>query len=176
MRSSLRRPGPRSTHAMVRLVRGLWTLPTNLLGHGIGALASRTRGRAVGGAAARGRLYIMRVPMMAKVTGVTLGHAILLSPDIAEGTWGRLVVAHELAHTRQHDVLGPCYLPLHAALQLISAAIWLFKPVAGSDPVHAHNPLEERWLFLGHTAMAELMRGERMDAATRDRFLDELGV
>lgn len=157
-------------------MRGLWTLPTNLLGHGVGALVSFSLGRPVGGPAARARLYIIRMPVVEKLEGITLGHAILLSPDFAEGTFGRLVLAHELAHTRQHDVLGPLYLPLHAVAQVLSAAAWLAKPIEGSDPVHAHNPLEERWLFLGHSAIRELERGERMTPEERDRWLDALGA
>lgn len=176
MKSTIRRPPPRSRHPLVRALRGAWTLPTSLLGHAVGALVSGSLGRPVGGDAARARLYIIRMPLVEKLKGITLGHAILLSPDYAEGTFGRLVLAHELAHTRQHDVLGPVYLPLHAVAQLVSAACWLVRPVEGSDPVHAHNPLEERWLFLGHTAIGELLAGERMDPVERDRWLDELGA
>lgn len=169
-------PRPRSTHPLVAGLRGLWTLPTNLFGHAVGALVSFSTGRPVGGPAARGRLYVIRMPLVEKVKGITLGHAILLSPDFAEGTFGRLVLAHELAHTRQHDLLGPLYLPLHAVAQLISAVIWPFARVEGSDPVHAHNPLEQRWLFLGHDAIRGLMNGERMAPDERDRWLDALGV
>ena len=160
----------------MRAAVATWTLPTNLFGHAAGALASLSLGRAVGSDAARGRLYIIRVPPIDRVKGVTLGHAILLSPDFAEGLFGRLVLAHELAHTRQHDVLGPLYLPAHIAAQLVSALIWLVKPVDGSDPVHAHNPLEQRWLFLGHAAIGELMDGARMAPSERDHWLDQLGA
>lgn len=176
MTPTLETPRPRSTSPLVRVLRGLWTAPTNLFGHAIGALVSSSLGTPVGGPAARGRLYVIRMPLVEKLKGITLGHAILLSPDFAEGTFGRVILAHELAHTRQHDVLGPFYLPAHALAQLASAVVWLFRPVAGSDPVHAHNPLEERWLFLGHGAVQPLVRGERMSPEARDRWLDALGA
>jgi hypothetical protein len=55
---------------------------------------------------------------------------------------GRWVLAHELAHTRQHDWLGPTYLPVHAMLLFLSMVIYLFRPVAKFSPWHAYNPLE----------------------------------
>jgi hypothetical protein len=48
------------------------------------------------------------------------------------------------------------------------------RPVEGSDPVHAHNPLEQRWLFLGHAAALEL--AERTSHEERDAYLRALGV
>lgn len=176
VRSTLRRPPGRSNARLLRALRLLWTLPTNLVGFTAGVLVSGTTGTRIGSPAAQARLFIVRLRIFAWVKGITLGHAILLAPDFAEGTFGRLVLAHELAHTRQHDVLGPFYLPLHAIAQALSAAMWIVKPVHGSDPVHAHNPLEEKWLFMGHSAIAQLMRGERMSVEDRDRWLDSLGV
>jgi hypothetical protein len=59
----------------------------------------------------------------------------------------RLILAHELAHTRQHDWLGPLYLPLHILAQLTSAILSL-----GGRPrvsrVHDHNPLEQTFICL----------------------------
>lgn len=176
MRATLVEPRPRSRHPVVRLLRGLWTLPTNVLGHSLGALVSASRGTPVGSDAARGRLYRIRMPLVRRLAGVTLGHAILLSPELADGPTGRLVLAHELAHTRQHDVLGPLYLPLHGAAQLTSALLWLVAPVQDSDPVHAHNPLEQRWLCLGHAAIGELAHGERLDREALERYLSRLGA
>ena len=174
MRSSLQtEPKPRRTSLGARLVRGLWTLPTNLFGHALGALVSGSRGRAVGSDVARARLFLIRLPVLDRIGGITLGHAILLSPALWRSEHGRAILAHELAHTRQHDVLGPLYLPTHAAAQLLSAAAWLARPVEGSDPVHAHNPLEQRWLFLGHAATLEL--GERLGESEAEAWLERLG-
>jgi hypothetical protein len=118
---------------------------------------------------------VIRVPGLSWVGGITLGHAILLAPKYCgDGVHARLVLAHELAHTRQHDVLGPLYLPLHLVAQIASALAWVVAPVEGSDPVHAHNALEQRWLFLGHSAIDELARGERMSGDERDHFLAEI--
>lgn len=133
-------------------------MPTNLLGHAAGAVLSGSWGRAVRSPYARARVYVLRMPGFKWIGGVALGHAIVLSPKYGQGLLARLVLAHELAHTRQHDLLGPLYLPSHALLQLVSALCWQLRPVPGSDPVHAHNPLEERWLFLPHHRLPTLAR------------------
>ena len=132
-------------------------------------------GRRVESPIARARVYTIRAPLLRRLGGVTLGHAILLSERLQQGQLGRLVLAHELAHTRQHDLLGPFYLPMHIVAQCASALIWLWKPIPSSDPVHAHNPLEERWLFLGHSALTEVLRGERIQPADLEAFLEQLG-
>jgi len=167
-------PSPRTRNPLLRALRFAWTLPTNVVGHLAGVLASGSSGRLVRSDLAVGRVYVIRAPFVRSVGGVTLGHAILLSPTYAEGQLGRLVLAHELAHTRQHDVLGPFYLPAHAVAQLVSALRWVVMPVPGSDPVHAHNRLEQRWLFLGHAWVRRLQRGEG-DAEVTERLLQRLG-
>lgn len=176
MEACLRNPRPRSRNAFVRTARALWTLPTNVLGHTAGALVSASVGRRVASPYADARLYLIRTPALGWVGGVTLGHAILLAPRLTEGLRGRLILAHELAHTRQHEVLGPLYLPLHAAAQVASALLYAVRPDPTSDPVHAHNPLEERWLFLGHRAIEELCRGERWTSEARDALLESVGA
>ena len=55
------------------------------------------------------------------------------------GPW---LLAHELSHTRQHDWLGPAYLPLHAILQAVSVVFYFIHPIAKFSPWHAYNPLE----------------------------------
>jgi hypothetical protein len=105
------------------------------------------------------------------VRAVTLGHAILHQPGFFEGRRGRLILAHELAHTRQHDVLGPLYLPLHILAQLVSALLWTVSRVPDSDAVHAHNPLEETWICLGARAYKQLARGERWRETDVDEYL-----
>jgi hypothetical protein len=142
----LRRPRPRSIAAPLRLARALWTLPTNLLGHLCGLVVSGgARPRRVAGAAAVGWLYTIRDGLgLDWVAAVTLGHVILHRPGVLDGETpsARLTLAHELAHTRQHDRLGPLYLPLHILAQAASALLTRRRPVVISR-VHDLNPLEQ---------------------------------
>lgn len=167
-------PEPRSTALLVRLLRGLWTLPTNLLGYAAGALVSGNLGRPVRSPYARGRVFRIRLPFLHGIGAVTLGNAILVAPAYGEGRLGRLVLAHELAHTRQHDVLGPFYLPLHILFQGVSVVQWLRRPVPGSTPVHAYNPLEQRWLFMGHGSIPPLLAADPSPEC--EGMLQRLGV
>jgi hypothetical protein len=66
---------------------------------------------------------------------------IILEPVLL-ATHGRWLLAHELSHTRQHDWLGPTYLPVHAVLLVLSMVIFFFRPVAKLSRWHAYNPLE----------------------------------
>lgn len=147
-------PPPRAMSSLLRAAHGLWTLPTNVFGHLAGLVLTARRPRRVGGPAARAWLYTIpnRSPF-ARIGGVALGHAILLSEAFLAGERGRLILAHELAHTRQHDVFGPAYLPLHLCAQMASALRYLVAPRPESDPVHAYNPLEQTWISLGHDAI-----------------------
>ena len=174
--ATLRTPRSRSRHPLVRVLRGAWTLPTNVIGHLLGALGSGSLGERVASPFAVGRVYVLRGPLATLPGAVTLGHAILMSPRMREGLGGRLVLAHELAHTRQHDLLGPLYLPLHGLAQLVSAGLWMVRRVPGSTPVHAYNPLEQTFLFLGHHALAGLARGERLSRGELEALLTSLGV
>ena len=176
LRATLRTPSPRATHPVVRALRGAWTLPTNVLGHLLGMLGSGTLGERVASPFAVGRVYVLRGPLAGAPGAVTLGHAILMSPRMRVGFGGRLVLAHELAHTRQHDWLGPLYLPLHGVAQLVSAGLWVVERVPGSTPVHAYNPLEQTFLVLGHHALADLAKGERMSRGELEALLASLGV
>src|SRR4051812_3249309 len=110
----LRRPRPRRGGPLVRVALALWTLPTNLLGHLAGLLASGGQlPRRVGGLAAFGWLYPIRSGLgLDGVAAVPIGHAILHRPGVVDAppAAARLPLAHELAHTRQHDLLGPLYL------------------------------------------------------------------
>jgi hypothetical protein len=130
------------------VLRGLWTLPTNLLGHLAGRLVSGRAGRRVGGPAAVGWLYPIRDGLgLDWVGAVTLGNAILYRPGLLDGATlsARLTLAHELAHTRQHDRLGPLYLPLHILAQVTSAVLSIGRPVSVSR-VHDRNPLEQTFI------------------------------
>ena len=153
----LRRPRPRSRAPLVRLLRGLWTLPTNLLGHAAGWLVSRRRPRRVQGPAATGWLYPIRPGLgLDWVGAVTLGHAILFRPGLLDdGTLAaRLTLAHELAHTRQHDWLGPLYLPLHILAQLGSAIATRGRATIVGR-VHDQNPLEQTFICVPVSASHE---------------------
>jgi hypothetical protein len=146
----VRWPRPRSRHPLVALARWLWTLPTNIVGHAAGLLASGGLPSRVGGAAAVGWLYpIRRGRGLDWVGAVTLGHAILHRPGLLDGRAlaQRLTLAHELAHTRQHDRLGPLYLPLHILAQAISALLSLGgRPIVSR--VHDRNPLEQTFICI----------------------------
>ena len=150
----LRRPPRRSRALPVRLLRGLWTLPTNLLGHLAGLVASGRLPRRVGGPAAVGWLYPIRAGLgLDWVGAVTIGHAILHRPGVLDGptTAARLTLAHELAHTRQHDRLGPFYLPLHILSQAASALLTRGKPITVSR-VHDLNLLEQTLIAIPASA------------------------
>ena len=146
----VRWPRPRSRQPARALARWLWTLPTNVLGHAAGLLASGRLPRRVGGPAAVGWLYPIRRGLgLDWIGAVTLGHAILHRRGMLEGRElaQRLTLAHELAHTRQHDWMGPLYLPLHLLAQATSAALSLGRrPVVSR--VHDRNPLEQTFICI----------------------------
>lgn len=149
-------------------VRALWLLPTNVLGHLAGLVVSGGAPRRVGGPAARGWLYPIRRGLgLDWVGAVTLGHVILYRPGMFDGRSGRLILAHELAHTRQHDVLGPLYLPLHILAQTTSAVLSLRSRPRHSR-VHDHNPLEQTFICLGASAYGPLARGEPIPGSSPD--------
>lgn len=145
-------PGRRQRTGVRAWLRGLWTLPTNLFGH----LAGFALGRYVGqvrAVSARAWLFeLRRVPDAWRYRAVTLGNVVLFRPGTFDTLEGRVVLAHELAHTRQHDVLGPLYLPLHAMAQATSAGLCLVRPIEGASPPHAYNPLEQTWIAVGADA------------------------
>jgi len=158
-------PPRRRLIAPLRWLRALWLLPTNIVGHLAGVLVSGGLPRRVGGPAARAWLYAIRSGVgLDWVGAVTLGHAILYRPGIFDGRAGRMILAHELAHTRQHDVLGPLYLPLHMLAQSLSALLSLGQGPRHSR-VHDHNPLEQTFICLGASAYRPLADGERIPGA-----------
>lgn len=143
-------PRPRSRHTAVRLARAVWTAPTNAFGWLACRLLSGKPGVRVGGTRASGWIYPVRRGIGLDWMGaVTLGHHILYREGMFDGVRGRLTLAHELAHTRQHDVLGPAYLPLHVVSQVVSVAISLFRGRPVHSRVHDHNPLEQTFIALG---------------------------
>ena len=121
--------------------RKAWTAPTSLIGHGVARLLRCGRPQRVGGQATRAWLYCLPAGRFKGLRGIAIGHVIILEPGFL-AAHGRWVLAHELSHTRQHDWLGPTYLPVHAMLLFLSMVIFLFRPVAKFSPWHAYNPLE----------------------------------
>jgi hypothetical protein len=173
LRTRVRWPRPRRTHAAARAWRFIWTAPTTLVGHLAGLIVSGGRPRRVGGPAAVGWLYEIRPGLgLDWVGAVTLGHAILHRRGMFEGGLpGRLTLAHELAHTRQHDWLGPLYLPLHVLAQAASAVLSIGHPVVVSR-VHDRNPLEQTFICLGAGATTTQLP----DGVDAERFLASFGV
>jgi hypothetical protein len=95
----------------------------------------------VGGAVVRAYLYRLPPGRLRGLGAIALGHVIVVEPAFIAGR-EQWVLAHELSHARQHDFLGPLYMPVHGLLQLLSVlAAWL-RPVPGYPAQHAYNPLE----------------------------------
>lgn len=99
--------------------------------------------------------YLYRLPpgRLKGLGAIALGHAIVVEPEFMRGreAW---VLAHELSHARQHDWLGPLYLPLHLCLQLLSVLASFLRPVRGYPPQHAYNPLERAFLCVPFDVLA----------------------
>ena len=177
LHTRVRFPRPRSRNVLIRALRFVWTAPTNALGHLAGLAVSGGRGARVGGRAAEGTTYRIRNGFgLDWVGAVTLGHAILYRPGIFLGPQGRRVLAHELAHTRQHDWLGPLYLPLHVLAQASSALLSMVLPgTPVHSRVHDRNPLEQTFIAFGVGACAK--PPPRLSSELNiEAILDEYGV
>jgi hypothetical protein len=147
-------PSARSRNFLLRGLRWLWTLPTTLVGHAVGFAASRRRPVTIGSGVARARLYVLKDDsVFHRLGAVTIGHVVISSADCMRGEFGRLLLAHELSHVRQHDWLGPLYLPLHLIAQIASLALYFVRPVPDSTPQHSRNPLEQRFLAVPHALL-----------------------
>ncbi|MFK8001858.1 MAG: hypothetical protein AB8H86_19845 [Polyangiales bacterium] len=156
-------------------LRALWTLPTNLVGHGLGRLLCRTPPKLVEGPAARGSLY--RLPKgVPGIGAIALGSAILYDPRFVHGRKARSIITHELAHTRQHDCLGPLYLPMHIVCQGISVLLSVVTRRRSYSLVHGYNPLEQRWICLGVGHIDGLAHGTLMSPDEAEAFFDKFGL
>jgi hypothetical protein len=176
--TKVRWPRPRSRALAARTLRALWTLPTNLVGHLAGLVVSGGRPRRVGGPAARAWVYAIRPGLgLDWVGAVTLGHAILARPGLLDGPslHARLTLAHELAHTRQHDWLGPLYLPLHVLAQSASAVLSLGGRAIVSR-VHDRNPLEQTFICIGAGGTRPPFPAGLESEGDRERFLAAFGA
>jgi hypothetical protein len=138
---------------VIGALRRAWTAPTNLVGHTIARMLGCGRPRRIGGEAARASLYCLPAGRLAAWRAVAIGHVIVVEPALL-ARHGQWLLAHELSHTRQHDWLGPIYLPVHAMLLGLSAVISLIRPVARFSPWHAYNPLERVLICVPIDALA----------------------
>jgi hypothetical protein len=134
-------------------LRRAWTAPTNLVGHLTARMLGCGRPQLIGGEATRASLYCLPLGRLTAWRAVAIGHVIIVEPALI-ARHGRWLLAHELSHARQHDWLGPAYLPVHAILLTLSAAISLIRPVARFSPWHAYNPLERVLICVPIDALA----------------------
>ena len=122
-------------------LRRAWTAPTNLVGHATARMLGCGRAQHIGGEATHASLYCLPAGRLTAWRAVAIGHVIIVEQALL-ARHGRWLLAHELSHARQHDWLGPAYLPAHAMLLALSAVMSLVRPVARLSPWHAYNPLE----------------------------------
>jgi hypothetical protein len=135
------------------VLRRAWTAPTNLVGHAMARMLGCGRPQQIGGEATRGSLYCLPTGRLTAWRAVAIGHVIIVEPVLL-ARHGRWLLAHELSHARQHDWLGPIYLPAHAMLLALSAVISLVRPLAAFLPWHAYNPLERVLICVPIDALA----------------------
>src|SRR5215469_4444761 len=134
--------------------RAAWTTPTNLIGHAAATLLGCGRPQRVGGEATRAWLYCLPTGRFRRLTGIAIGHVIILEPALL-ATQGRWLLAHELSHTRQHDWLGPTYLPVHAMLLLLSTVIFFFRPFKNPSRSLGFPPVERPLIRMSIDAVAD---------------------
>jgi hypothetical protein len=134
-------------------LRALWTTPTTLIGHAAAWVCGCERPERIGGTATRAWLYRLPERRFRGFGAIAIGHAIIVEPAFLE-RYGPWLLAHELAHTLQHDWLGPAYLPTHALWQLTSAFIYAFRRRPGFSPWHTYNPLERIFICVPVDAVA----------------------
>jgi len=137
-------PGPRRG-GIFKILRAIWTAPTNLLGHVVARVLGANEAERVGGAATTAYLYRLPDGRGRGIGAIAIGHVIVVEREFMRERRDWLL-AHELSHTLQHDWLGPTYLVAHGLLQLISALAYKLAPVPGFPPQHAYNPLERVWI------------------------------
>jgi len=125
----------------LRILGTLWALPNSLVGLIYGAIGVLWGARHEWDATGR-ILRIVDMPRWLMPTAMSLGHVQVYAGGCckrADGSpaanrFGVPVVTEETLHTRQAEVLGPLYLPLHALCMLGS--------VVTGGGTHDHNLLE----------------------------------
>lgn len=167
-------PPGRSARAATRIVRALWTLPTNLVGHVLGLLVTRSLPKTIGGPAARASVYVLSSSRITRTLGaIAIGNVIFAETEFIAAPRGSWILAHELSHTRQHAWLGPFYLPIHFAFQVLSAIVATIRPLPNFPPQHAYNPLERIILYVPFDV---LLNPGAIDDEARDRIWNAFGV
>jgi len=147
-------------------IRQVWTAPTTLIGHATARMLGCRKPQRIGGQATRAWLYRLPAARFKRWRAVAIGHVIIVEPALL-ARHGRWLLAHELAHARQHDWLGPAYLPVHAMLLFFSMVMSCFRPIAGFSPWHAYNPLERVLICVPIDAIAVPPEGALADAVLR---------
>jgi hypothetical protein len=137
----------------IGVLRKAWTAPTNLVGHATARMLGCGRSQRIGGEATNASLYCLPAGRLTAWRAVAIGHVIIVEPALL-AKHGRWLLAHELSHARQHDWLGPAYLPVHAVLLTLSAVMSLVRPIAAFSPWHAYNPLERVLICVPIDALA----------------------
>jgi hypothetical protein len=141
---------------------GSWTAPTTPIGHATARLLGCRKPQRIGGQGTRAWLYSLPAGRFESWRAVAVGHVIIVEPMLL-ARHGRWLLAHELAHTRQHDWLGPAYLPVHAVLLFLSMVVFFFRPIAGFSRWHAYNPLERALICVSIDAIAVPPEGALAD-------------
>jgi len=176
LESTLRLPKPRSKNPLLSAFRSVWTAPTTLLGHALGRLVTRNQPRRIEAPAASAWLYLSGRSSKLKLSALTIGHVIIAREDRLAGFEGKLILAHELAHTRQHDWLGPWYLPAHVVCELVSSLVATFKRAPVFSKVHAYNPLEQTFICIGAGACRPLAAGDIKAPFALSELLTAFGI
>jgi len=147
-------------------IRRVWTAPTTLIGHATARLLGCRNPQRIGGQATRAWLYCLPAGRFKRWRAVAIGHVIIVEPAVL-AKHGRWLMAHELAHARQHDWLGAAYLPVHAMLLSLSMVMYAFRPIAGFSRWHAYNPLERVLICVPIEAIAVPPQGALADGVLR---------
>ena len=178
LKSHISWPGARRPRQTWSLLRLSWTTPTNLLGHLLGRALCGSPHIRIEAPAASAWLYVLPPGRWQAlgVTALTIGHVIIAQADRLVGTKGRLVLAHELAHTRQHDWLGPLYLPAHALCEVASVLITVIRGRPVFSAVHAYNPLEQTLICISAGACNLIADGEMQAPFPIEAFLGQFGA
>jgi len=125
-----------STRRTIAVLGMIWASPTTVVGLVLGAL-----GWALGGERPRlgnNAIELCGNRLIAPFTSaITIGHVICYASRAPD----QRIRDHERQHTYQAQLLGPLYLPLHIALQVIAFAYSLFdrsrRYASVNDRVHS---------------------------------------
>jgi|SRR5579859_104845 len=167
-------PPLRSQKPLAQLVRALSTLPINLVGHTLGLLVTRAKPERIAEPAASTSLYRLRSSPLARGLGaIPIGNVIVAEPQFVLGLRCRLVLAHELSHTRQHRWLGPFYSLVHVAFQITSALASIIRPLVNFPVQHAYNPFERLAQYAPFDVLVERVP---ISDQERERISEAFGV